>query len=311
MSVYTSVSDEEMRQLLTEYNIGEFKFLQGIAQGVTNSNYFLHTSENSYVLTVFETLRTDELPFFMELTQHLSANGVACPAPIAKKNGDLTATLANKPACIVSKLTGCDTAFATEEQCFSTGAMLAKMHSASKSFTQTMPNPRHAVWWTESSEKLLPFLDTEDAALLTNEITFLAQHPDNHLPSGIIHADLFKDNVLLNQNQVSGFIDFYYACNGSFVYDLAIAINDWARNADNHIVPTLRDAFMRGYQSVRTLEAAEKEYLPVAYRAGCVRFWVSRLLDYHFPAEGEMTFIKDPNVFRNLLNYYRQQFQAA
>ncbi|MDK4680650.1 homoserine kinase [Kingella negevensis] len=311
MSVYTSVSDEEMRQLLTEYNIGEFKSLQGIAQGITNSNYFLHTSENSYVLTVFETLRADELPFFMELTQHLSANGVACPAPIAKKNGDLTATLANKPACIVSKLTGCDTAFATEEQCFSTGAMLAKMHLASKSFTQTMLNPRHAAWWTESSEKLLPFLDTEDAALLTNEIAFLAQHPDSHLPSGIIHADLFKDNVLLNQNQVSGFIDFYYACNGSFVYDLAIAINDWARNADNHIVPTLRDAFMRGYQSVRTLEAAEKEYLPVAYRAGCVRFWVSRLLDYHFPAEGEMTFIKDPNVFRNLLNYYRQQFQAA
>lgn len=189
--------------------------------------------------------------------------------------------------------------------------MLAKMHLASKSFTQTMLNPRHAAWWTESSEKLLPFLDTEDAALLTNEIAFLAQHPDSHLPSGIIHADLFKDNVLLNQNQVSGFIDFYYACNGSFVYDLAIAINDWARNADNHIVPTLRDAFMRGYQSVRTLEAAEKEYLPVAYRAGCVRFWVSRLLDYHFPAEGEMTFIKDPNVFRNLLNYYRQQFQAA
>ena len=183
--------------------------------------------------------------------------------------------------------------------------MLAKMHQAGASFPQTMPNPRHAKWWTDSAAQLIPHLEPQDAQLLQDEIAHLAQHPDTDLPSGIIHADLFKDNVLLNGDQVAGFIDFYYACNGSFVYDIAIAINDWARTANNHIDPTLQHAFLNGYQSIRRLTPAEQDYLPTAYRAGCIRFWVSRLLDYHFPAEGEMTFIKDPNVFRNLLLAYR------
>ena len=286
MSVYTSVSDDEMRQLLTRYNLGEFQSLQGIAQGVTNSNYFLHTQSGSYVLTVFETLKAHEVPFFMELTRHLSANG-------------------GKPACIVEKLDGSDVAYPTAAQCRHTGAMLAKMHLAGATFPQTMPNPRHAQWWTDSAARLAPHLEPQDMQLLQDEIALLAQHPDTRLPGGIIHADLFKDNVLLNGDQVAGFIDFYYACNGSFVYDLAIAVNDWARTADNHIDPALQQAFISGYQSVRRLTPAEQDYLPTAYRAGCVRFWVSRLLDYHFPAEGEMTFIKDPNVFRNLLLAYR------
>lgn len=306
MSVYTTVSDTEMRQLLTRYNIGRFKSLQGIAQGITNSNYFLNTTENTYVLTIFETLKRQELPFFMELTQHLSANGVACPAPIAQIDGSLSATLSGKPACIVSKLSGSDTSFPTKAQCYHTGAMLAKMHIAGSSFPKSMENPRHHQWWSDSMNELLPMLNQEDAQLLQDEVAFLAQHPDKHLPSGIIHADLFKDNVLLDGEQVAGFIDFYYACNGSFVYDIAIAINDWARRADNQIDAELAAVFMQGYESIRSLSPAEHDYMPIAYRAACVRFWVSRLLDFHFPAAGEMTFIKDPDVFRDLLLHYRQ-----
>ncbi len=301
MSVYTSVSDDEMRQLLTRYSIGEFQSLQGIAQGITNSNYFLHTTTGTYVLTVFEALTAEELPFFLKLKQHLSENGVACPSPIAQTNGQFDAQLAGKPACIVSKLTGRDTASPTVGQCFSTGAMLAKMHLAGATFPERMDNPRHADWWTNSAAKLTPFLDDQDAQLLQQEIAYLAQHPDTQLPSGIIHADLFKDNVLLDGEQVAGFIDFYYACNGSFVYDLAIAINDWARHHDNRLNPELRQAMMDGYQSVRPLSTEELDYLNTAHRAACVRFWVSRLLDFHLPAEGELTFIKDPNVFRDLL----------
>ena len=306
MSVYTSISDDQMRQLLTQYDLGAFHSLQGIAQGITNINYFLHTDSGSYVLTIFEVLQAHELPFFMNLTQHLSQNGVACPAPIAQKNGSLTAVLADKPACIVEKLIGSDTSYPTEKQCFNTGAMLAKMHIAGSTFPEKMDNPRHAAWWTDSCQKLLPFLDKEDAHLLQDEIAFLAQNPDTHLPHGIIHADLFKDNVLLNGENVAGFIDFYYACHGSFVYDLAIAVNDWARNAEDNIMPHLRDAFLAGYQSIRPLTQDENNYWTIALRAGCIRFWVSRLLDFHFPASGEMTFIKDPNVFRNLLLHYRQ-----
>lgn len=306
MSVYTSVSDDEMRQLLTRYPLGRFRALQGIAQGITNSNFFLHTDQGSYVLTVFEALSAAELPFFMDLTRHLSRNGVACPAPIAQHDGTLTATLAGKPACIVEKLSGSDTSFPTPAQCRHTGAMLATMHLAGRDFAQKMDNPRFTAWWTAAADKLLPLLDADDAALLRDEIRHQAAHPDSGLPGGIIHADLFKDNVLLDGERVAGFIDFYYACNGSFVYDLAIALNDWARRADHSIDEGLRDAFIDGYQSVRPLTEAETAYLPTAYRAGCLRFWVSRLLDFHFPAEGEMTFLKDPNVFRDLLLAYRQ-----
>ena len=301
MSVYTSVSDDEMRVLLAQYDLGDFVSLVGIAQGVTNSNYFVTTSTGRFVLTIFEVLQQEELPFFLLLKQHLSRNGVACPAPIMRKDGRFDSVLAGKPACLVSCLHGSDTSWPTVEQCFNTGAMLAKMHLAGQSFEMKMDNPRYEAWWRDAAQRLLPVLSREDADLLCDEIAFLAAHPDTGLPRGIIHADLFKDNVLLNGNEVAGFIDFYYACNGNFMYDLAIAVNDWARTADNHLDETLAAAFLAGYQQIRPLSEAELAYYPVAQRAGCIRFWVSRLLDFHFPVEGEMTFIKDPNAFRDLL----------
>lgn len=306
MSVYTSVSDDEMRVFLQDYVIGQFVALQGIAQGITNSNYFVTTTHGRYVLTVFEALQQHELPFFLQLKQHLNRRGVACPAPVARTDGRFDGTLVGKPACLVSCLAGRDTALPTPAQCFNTGAMLAKMHLAGTNFPHRMANPRHAAWWQNECHRLLPHLDRPDADLLQDEIAFLAAHPDDGLPGGIIHADLFKDNVLFDGETVAGFIDFYYACNGSFVHDLAIALNDWARLASNHIDAALQAALIDGYQSVRPLTAAETQYLPIARRAGCVRFWVSRLLDYHFPHAGEITFIKDPNAFRDLLLDWRE-----
>lgn len=306
MSVYTSVSDDEMRTFLRDYHLGRFIGLQGIAQGVTNSNYFVTTTQGRYVLTVFEAMTQAELPFFLDLTQHLSAHDVACPAPIARIDGRLDSTLASKPACLVTCLSGKDTSSPSEQQCFHTGAMLAKMHLAGTEFPQTMPNPRYISWWHEASNRLLRFLNEEDKHLLLEEIAFFDTHNRADLPEGIIHADLFRDNVLLDGEQVAGFIDFYYACNGNFMYDLAIAVNDWARRADNHLDQNLQQAFFRGYESIRTLTTDEKDYFPIAQRAACIRFWVSRLLDYHFPQVGEITFIKDPNVFRDLLLSLRQ-----
>lgn len=301
MSVYTSVSDDEMRGFLSGYDLGEFVSLQGIAQGITNSNYFLTTTSGRYVLTVFEVLKQEELPFFLELNRHLSMKGVAVAAPVARKDGRLDSVLAGKPACLIACLKGSDTALPTAEQCFHTGAMLAKMHLVAADFPLEMENPRYDAWWTEACARLLPVLSQDDAALLCSEIDALKDNLGNHLPSGIIHADLFKDNVLLDGGQVSGFIDFYYACRGNFMYDLAIAVNDWARTADNKLDEALKKAFIGGYEGVRPLSAEEKAYFPTAQRAGCIRFWVSRLLDFHFPQAGEMTFIKDPNAFRNLL----------
>lgn len=301
MSVYTSVSDDEMKDFLSQYELGEFISIQGITQGITNSNYFVTTSSGRFVLTIFEVLKQEELPFFLELYRYLNLNGVACPAPIARKDGRLDSVLSDKPACIVSCLNGSDTCWATAKQCFNTGAMLAKMHIAGQDFPLHMENPRYNKWWKEACNQLLPVLSPSDAELLQTEIARLEDNLGNHLPSGIIHADLFKDNVLLSDDQVAGFIDFYYACQGNFMYDLAIAVNDWTRTSENKIDEALSSAFIEGYESVRPLSDEERAYFPTAQRAACIRFWVSRLLDFHFPQSGEITFIKDPNAFRDLL----------
>ena len=306
MSVYTTVSDSQMQAFLSHYDIGQLQSLQGIAQGITNTNYFVSTDQGRYVLTIFEVLALADLPFYLQLMQHLSRHDVACPEPIARSDGQLAAMLNGKPACLVSCLNGQDVTEPNVTQCFAVGAMLAKMHVAGQNSSLSMSNPRHQVWWTTEAQRLEPLLPAEDAALLQQTISDLAAHPDDDLPHGIIHADLFKDNVLLKGDQVAGFIDFYYACDGSFVYDLAIAINDWARTGEHTLDTALQQAFMAGYQSIRPLTAAELAYLPMAHRAACIRFWVSRLLDAHFPPEGELTYTKDPNVFRNLLQTWPQ-----
>lgn len=301
MSVYTSVNEAQMRDFLSLYDLGEFISLKGIAQGVTNTNYFVSTSRGRFVLTLFEVLRQDELPYYLELMQHLSNNNVACPKPVAQCTGRLDAQLLGKPACLVTCLHGADVAHPTLEQCRSVGQMLARMHLASASFVQHMDNPRYKTWWTTETERLLPLMSYVDATLLKDTIATLNAHDDTNLPAGVIHADLFKDNVLIHGDDVAGFIDFYYACHGNFMYDLAIAINDWARTDANQIDQEFQDALLSGYMSERPLSPEEQAYLPLAQQAACIRFWVSRLLDFHFPPEGELTFTKNPDVFKDLL----------
>ena len=172
-----------------------------------------------------------------------------------------------------------------------------------------MQNPRGKAWWTAEIERLLPLMSYVDATLLKDTVAALNAHDDSDLPHGIIHADLFKDNVLIHGDDVAGFIDFYYACQGNFMYDLAIAINDWARTDANQIDTEFQDALLQGYNSLRSLSAAEQDYLPLAQQAACIRFWVSRLLDFHFPPEGELTFTKNPDVFRDLLLKLQQDQQ--
>lgn len=306
MSVYTAVGDDVMRDFLLRYDLGELIALKGIAGGITNTNYFVDTTHGRFVLTLFETLQLAQLPFFLELTDHLNRYQVACPAPIAQKNGRLCDVLCDKPAAIISCLNGADVSAPNEKQCFAVGRMLAKMHLASQQFPQKMANPRGADWWESVAKTLSKYLPEDDDWLLNNEIHYLQKQNKQGLPEGIIHADLFKDNVLMYYDEVAGFIDFYYACNGLLVYDIAIALNDWTRNEHNQLNPLLQAAFLGGYQSIRPLSDDEADYLPTAQRAAAVRFWVSRLWDAYFPTEGEMTFIKNPNEFRTLLLSLRQ-----
>lgn len=305
MSVYTTVTESEMQQWLTRYSLGELVELKGIAAGVTNTNYFVTTTHGRYVLTVFETLKLDELPYYLKLMSHLVRHGVACPAPIADYTDNFASLLCGKPACLVSCLKGRDVDDANVAQCRAVGEMLAQMHKAGTTFPLKMRNPRGPRWWSLTASEVYAFMDPADAASLREEIHFQDRHRFDHLPSGVIHADLFKDNVLLDGDNIAGFIDFYYACNDILLYDVAIAVNDWARTPAGEIDGERARALLAGYQSVRPLSDMEQQEWPVMLRAAGVRFWTSRLLDKYKPMDGELTFTKDPKVFQKLVEDHR------
>lgn len=306
MSVFTVVNDDELGTWLKQYNLQLVSF-EGIAAGVTNTNYFVNTTHGRFVLTLFETLRLDELPFYLHLMSHLAQHGVACPAPLANRDDQLASMLAGRPACLVSCLSGADVVAPSTTQCRAVGDMQAVMHCASASFTLKMDNPRGPSWWSKVAGQLYPHMAADDAHSLKQEIHFQEQHRFSHLPRGVVHADLFKDNVLVDGDKIAGFIDFYYACNDILIYDVAIAVNDWARLPDGKIDAERARAFLQGYQAVRPFTPDEIRAWPVMLRAAALRFWTSRLLDLYQPMAGALTYTKDPTVFQHLLDDHRQR----
>ncbi|WP_434632619.1 homoserine kinase [Chromobacterium sp. CV08] len=307
MSVYTTVGRDSLQQWLQGYALGQLLDLQGIAAGITNTNYFVTTTHGRYVLTLFETLRLDELPYYLSLMSHLAKHGVGCPAPIADHTDSFASPLAGKPACLVSCLDGADVERPSAVQCRAVGEMLAQMHKAGATFPLRMENPRGPRWWCRTAQQLYPQLPAELADALREEIQFQDGHRFDHLPAGVIHADLFRDNVLMNGDAIAGFIDFYYACNDILLYDVAIAVNDWARRDDGELDDELARALLAGYQSERPLGQEERDAWPVMLRAAALRFWVSRLQDLYQPTSGELTYTKDPAVFQRLLLAHRRR----
>ncbi|WP_028448387.1 homoserine kinase [Chitinibacter tainanensis] len=310
MSVFTTVSADELRPFLARYPLGELLELKGIAAGVTNTNYFVTTTQGRYVLTLFETLRSDELPYYVNLMVHLGEQGIAIAAPIANAAGEYIDTLNGRPTLLVPCLPGAVIEQPNAAQCRQVGQMLAQMHLAAQSYAGQMANPRGPRWWTDTAQQMYPYMAEADAAQLHAEVQLQSLHKFDQLPRGVIHADLFRDNALMNGDEVGGFIDFYYACNDILLYDLAITLNDWCVLADGDIDDTRARAMLAGYQSVRALTAAEVADWPVMLRAAALRFWVSRLLDFYQPAAGEMTFAKDPTHFQRVIQHHaaRQDF---
>lgn len=302
MSVFTSVSAPELAAWLKRYSIGQLLELKGIAAGITNTNYFVTTTHGRYVLTLFEQLRADELPFYVELMAHLAQHGIAVPSPIANLSNHTVDHLHGKPTCLQTCLPGEVIEQPNVAQCFEVGEMLAQMHCAAQTYHGRMKNPRGPEWWSHTALEIYPYLDAESANQLKAEIALQEQHRFDRLPSGVIHADLFRDNVLLQGDHVGGFIDFYYACNDVLAYDVAITLNDWACDAEGDIDPARAQALLAGYQGVRPLTGAEREAWPVMLRAAALRFWVSRLYDFHKPAAGELTFAKDPGHFQRMIH---------
>ena len=301
MAVFTSVSEPEFSAWLGNYSLGSLLELQGIASGIENTNYFVTTSNGRFVLTLFEKLGADELPFYLNLMAHLARHGIPCPAPMANRNNQFLGELNGKPACIVSRLNGKSTIVPTLEQCAAMGAMLGQMHVAGQSFSQNMPNPRGATWRAVTQLKVSAFLDVAQTALLDNECALHAQHDLLQLPQGIIHADLFRDNVLLDDNRISGLIDFYFACSDALLYDVAITVNDWCINAESKLDTKRTQIFLRAYHAVRPLQDNERNAWPQVLRLAALRFWLSRLFDKHLPRDGELVNAHDPGHFERIL----------
>ena len=301
MAVFTSVTEAELSAWLGDFSLGQLLEMRGIASGIENTNYFVTTSNGRFVLTLFEKLTAVELPFYLNLMSHLARHGIPCPSPVANRHNSFLGELNGKPACIVSRLSGKSLQQPDIEHCSAVGAMLGQMHIAGQSFAENMPNPRAAAWRARTAEQVRRFLSPQDAALLHGEIAFHAQHKLETLPHGVIHADLFRDNVLLDEHRIGGLIDFYFACNDSLLYDVAITVNDWCMGAHGALDATRTRSFLRAYHAVRTLQQEERDAWPIALRAAALRFWLSRLFDFHLPRDGELIHAHDPDQFKRIL----------
>lgn len=306
MSVFTSVSIQQLQAWLQDYPIGELVDLKGISSGITNTNYFVTTTQSKYVLTLFEHNTIDELPYFIDLMHHLSTHGVPCPDPISNNAGVNLHMLNGKPAVLISCLNGRDITTPSHVHCAEVGRVLAQMHQAGQSFAsryseQAHQNPRGADWRNQTAQKVMAHLSADDQRLLTETLEFQAGLDTSALPKGIIHADLFRDNVLFDGDKVGGLIDFYYACHDVLAYDLAIVANDWCVKEDGHLDTDKVDALLKAYQEVRPFEQAEHAAWNGLLRIAALRFWLSRLYDQIYPQAGELTHAKDPNHFKNIL----------
>ena len=302
MSVFTTVTLEQLCVWLEHYpTVGVVKELRGIASGITNTNYFVTTDTARFVLTLFEHNSMDELPYFLNLMAHLATHGVACPSPVANLQGQYLSELNGKPASLVSCLQGASLDHPSIGQCSEVGRFLATMHQVGQSYPAVMQNPRGPQWWAATAEKVIPRLTSDEQQLLREELAYQSQFRDLDLPRGVIHADLFRDNVLFDGDRLGGAIDFYYACNDALAYDLAITANDWCVNEDGSLHQPRLQAMLSAYHQQRPLNQNEYDVWPALLRAGALRFWLSRLHDFHFPQSGELTHAKDPRHFQHIL----------
>ena len=300
MSVYTSVNIEELKIWLQDYAFDNLTDYQGIKSGITNTNYFLMTAHDRFVLTLFEKNTIEDLPYFVDLMAHLAKNSFLCPKPIFKNNGTALSILKNKPALIVTCLKGKELNKPEVKHCKAVGASLAELHMKSANFTAQHQNTRDLNWIKKTAETLFSELPQDESLLLREEILY--QEKKNYkLPKSTIHGDLFRDNVLFLNDQVSGFIDFYYACTDYLILDVAIAVNDWCVNNDGSFDEARLNAFLDAYKKIRSFNDDEDQAWNDILRLASLRFWVSRLNDFYHIEEGELTFIKDPDHFKKIL----------
>ncbi|MEO8038203.1 MAG: homoserine kinase [Betaproteobacteria bacterium] len=304
MSVFTTVTPEQLAEWLKGYSIGHLSELRGILAGIENTNYFVTTTHGRYVLTLFEKLKPVELPFYLELMAHLSNHGLPCPKPIANQDNEFLGHLNGKPAALVTCLDGAPVTAPGVDHCARVGEVLADLHRAGRSYRGHLDNLRGPKWWSATAPDLLPFLSDADKALLIDEVRYQASHRLDALPRGVVHADLFRDNVLFHGAAIGGVIDFYFACVDILLYDVAITVNDWCTTEDHELDPLRTRALLDAYRGTRAFTDAEQDAWPLMLRAGALRFWVSRLYDFHLPRPGDLTHAHDPVRFERILRHH-------
>ena len=304
MSVYTPVTEAELRDWLRQYSVGALLACEPVAAGIENSNYFVTTAQGRFVLTLFERLPAEELPFYLELMAHLARHGIPCPAPIADLSDRYLQRLNGKPAALVTRLPGRSLEAPAAAHCAELGALLGRMHLAGRSYAAYLENPRGPKWWRVAAREVTPFLDARKRALLEDEMAFQAQRRFPDLPRGPVHADLFRDNALFEDGRISGVIDFYFAGIDCLLFDLAVCANDWCLESYRLDAGRI-GAVLGAYHAVRPFAPLEREAWPVMLRAAALRFWLSRLHDHHLPRPGMLVHAHDPEHFRQILESRR------
>ncbi|WP_036172816.1 homoserine kinase [Massilia sp. 9096] len=306
MAVFTSVTLGDLSQWIKQFPLGRALALKGIASGIENSNFFLTTERGEFVLTIFENLSFEQLPFYIQLMRHLAARGVPVPDPVANDAGELVVALHGKPAVVVSKLDGASQMDPQPVHCAEVGAMLAKMHLAGRDFTLQQPNLRGLDWWIETVPRIVPHLDPATGALLQSELAYQKEFAAGpvyaQLARGPVHADLFRNNVMFVGDKLSGCFDFYFAGWDTWLFDIAVTVNDWCIDLDSGRLDVARaQALTRAYDAARPFTQAERDAWPAMLRAAALRFWVSRLYDFHRPRAAEMLTPHDPTHFERVL----------
>lgn len=315
MAVYTEITDTELVEYLKHYDIGEMHSLKGIAEGVENSNYLLMTDAGMHILTLYEKrVNVDDLPFFLGLMEHLAKNGLECPQPISLKNGDQLSKLAGRPSAIISYLDGNSVKRPTAAHCRQLGEALAQMHLAGEGFEIKRKNSLTVGDWRplyEQSGSGSEGVATGFSVLIENELTYLENNWPKELPTGVIHADLFPDNVFFLKDKLSGIIDFYFACNDQLAYDVAICINAWCFEGDYSFNVTKAQALLRGYNSVRPISDDELQAMPILCRGSALRFLLTRLYDWLNVPEGAMVTPKNPAEYIAKLKFHQSIRSAS
>ncbi len=304
MSVFTPVTDAEASALLAHYSLGALESLEGIAQGVENTNFFLTTTTGRYVLTLCEKIPRADLPFYIGLMDHLATHGIVCPAPVRMESGELLAELNGRPACIVTRLPGSPRMAPSVPDCRAAGHILAALHVAGVEYDAALENARGQAWREHFAGVAAPRLSRAENALIESENRYQAIHDDSVLPQGVIHGDLIRDHVLWDSRAHGGVIDFYVAGDDVLLYDLAITANDWCALPEGALDAARVRALVAGYEELRPLTEFERELWPVMLRRAALRTWLGRIGYNHFPQDSHMTIPKDHEFSRRQLEHH-------